>query len=155
MKIMLIRHGEAESSAPSDAERRLTARGETEVLACINRACTIQGVAPVAAEQILASPFVRAQQTAALVQGVLTPPIPIETWAEITPSGSSEIVLDKIINSNVSELVIVTHQPFVSRFIFYLTGAETRMGTASITSIRMDAMVVGCGEVEWILHSEC
>ena len=105
-------------------------------------------------EHIVASPFQRAQQTAVLAQSLFSPPIPIETWSEITPSGENEAVLDKLGGSKAAGLLLVTHQPFISSFIFYLTGSEIRMGTASIVSIQMNAMMVGCGEVDWVSHSE-
>jgi phosphohistidine phosphatase len=149
-----MRHGEAELSAKSDAGRNLTARGERQVLACVNQADASQNVLLAMVEQIVASPFVRAQQTAVLVQSLFSPPIPIETWSEITPSGSKENVLEKLGISKAAALMLVTHQPFIGNFIFYLTGSEIRMGTASIVSIQMNAMMAGCGEVDWVIHSE-
>lgn len=154
LKILLMRHGEAELSAKSDAGRNLTARGERQVLACANQANASQNDSLTVVEQIIASPFVRAEQTAVLVQSMFSPLIPIETWSEITPSGSKEVVLDKLSKSKAAVLMLVTHQPFIGKFIFYLTGDEIRMGTASIVSIQMSAMTARCGEVDWVLHSE-
>jgi phosphohistidine phosphatase len=149
-----MRHGEAELSAKSDAGRNLTARGERQVLACVNQAFASQNVSLMMVEQIMASPFIRAEQTAVLVQSLFSPPIPIETWSEITPSGSKENVLEKLSILKAAALMLVTHQPFIGNFIFYLTGSEIRMGTASIVSIQMNAMMAGCGEVDWVIHSE-
>jgi phosphohistidine phosphatase len=154
LKIILMRHGEAESSARSDAGRNLTAHGESQVQVCANQAYADQKDSLMMVEHIVASPFLRAQQTAVLAQSLFSPMIPIETWSEITPSGKNEAVLDKLDRSKAAALLLVTHQPFVSSFIFYLTGSEIRMGTASIASIQMNAMMVGCGEVDWVLHSE-
>jgi phosphohistidine phosphatase len=154
LKIILMRHGEAESSARSDAGRNLTAHGESQVRACAKGAYASQKVSLMMVERIVASPFLRAQQTAVLAQNLFSPPIPIETWSEITPSGKNEAVLDKLGRSKAAALLLVTHQPFVSNFVFYLTGSEIRMGTASMVSIQMNAMMVGCGEVDCELHSE-
>lgn len=154
MKILLMRHGEAESRAPSDEKRRLTARGESEVLSCASEAFANRLVPPTMIEQIIASPYVRAQQTAVLLQGLFTPLVPIETWSEIVPSGNGEVVLNRLRKLEVEELILVTHQPFVSNFIFYLTGTDVRMSTASIALLQMDVMVAGCGEVECVLHSK-
>ncbi|MGH8353342.1 MAG: histidine phosphatase family protein, partial [Pseudomonas sp.] len=58
MRLWLLRHGEAEPQARSDAERALTKHGRKEVL----KAAGHLAGRPLAA--ILASPYVRAQQTA-------------------------------------------------------------------------------------------
>lgn len=144
-----MRHGEAESAAKSDRERRLTPTGEREVVAVVGQLAKV-----VIPTRMIASPYVRAQQTAALVQGLSTNPGSLETWREIDPSGHCESVLDKLDRSKAGELMLVTHQPFISRFIFYLTGVEISMGTASMALIQLHEMVAGCGEVEWVIHSD-
>lgn len=58
MKLWLLRHGEAEPHASRDSERRLTAHGRKEVLQSAAR------LAGLPLDGILASPYVRAQQTA-------------------------------------------------------------------------------------------
>ena len=68
MKLWVLRHGEAEPRAKTDAERRLTAHGREQVL---HSAAYLIGQ-PLQA--IVASPYVRAQQTAALVHVLTTPP---------------------------------------------------------------------------------
>lgn len=65
MKLWLLRHGEAEPQARRDAERRLTAHGIKEAL---KSAAQLAGQ-PL--DGILASPYVRAQETAELVREAL------------------------------------------------------------------------------------
>ena len=65
MKLWVLRHGQAESHAPTDAQRNLTAHGREEVL---GSAAHLIGQSIAA---ILASPYVRAQQTAQLVREAL------------------------------------------------------------------------------------
>ncbi len=60
MKIFILRHGEAEHFANTDAERQLTPRGRTESEA-VARACKEQGFAQF--DKVLVSPYIRAQQT--------------------------------------------------------------------------------------------
>ena len=81
MNIILMRHGEAQLSARSDAGRNLTARGESQVRACANQAYADQKDSLMMVELIVASPFLRAQQTAVLAQSLFSPPVPIETWS--------------------------------------------------------------------------
>ena len=73
MKLWVLRHGEAEPRANSDAERRLTAHGREQVL---HSAARLLGQ-PLQA--IIASPYVRAQQTAALVHDTLGFAEPVRT----------------------------------------------------------------------------
>jgi broad specificity phosphatase PhoE len=61
-------------------------------------------------------------------------------------------VLDKLADLGRSDVMVVTHQPFISLFIYYFTGVETGMGTASIVEIRFEDLIEGCGEIEWIKH---
>lgn len=61
MKIYIMRHGEAQQFAPSDAQRALTDRGRHESEA-VARACANQrGVKGF--DLVLVSPYLRAQQT--------------------------------------------------------------------------------------------
>ena len=65
MRLWLLRHGEAEPQAASDAARELTAHGRKEV----QQAAAQLAGRPLTA--IVASPYVRAQQTAELVRSEL------------------------------------------------------------------------------------
>lgn len=74
MKIYIMRHGEAQQFAPSDAQRALTDRGRHESEA-VARACVNQrGVKGF--DLVLVSPYLRAQQTWEL----LTDHFPPKEW---------------------------------------------------------------------------
>ena len=90
MKLWVLRHGEAESHAPSDAQRNLTERGREEVL---HSAAHLIGQ-PISA--IIASPYVRAQQTAQLVREALGFVPEIRTVSWLTPDGNPLQVLEKL-----------------------------------------------------------
>jgi phosphohistidine phosphatase len=79
VKLWVLRHGEAEPRANTDAERRLTAHGREQVL---RSAAHLLGQ-PLQA--IIASPYVRAQQTAALVHDTLGFAEPVRTVPWLTP----------------------------------------------------------------------
>jgi phosphohistidine phosphatase SixA len=79
VKLWVLRHGEAEPRANTDAERRLTAHGREQVL---HSAAHLLGQ-PLQA--IIASPYVRAQQTAALVHDTLGFAEPVRTVPWLTP----------------------------------------------------------------------
>ena len=147
MRLYLMRHGEAESKSDSDMSRILTRQGQSDVMNIT--AGFMKRFKP---DIIASSPYIRAKQTAELVSRQLDLAKPVQLWDELIPSGRPSIVLDKITESGKTELMVVTHQPFISKFVDYLTGVEVGMGTASIVAIWFEELLEGCGEVEWIKH---
>lgn len=117
MKIFIMRHGEAEHFAASDAERVLTSRGISESVT-IAQICRDKGITAV--DLALVSPYVRAQQTWQQVQTVLTAS-EVETCHDITPYGQAESVFDylcaRIEIEQPQSLLLISHLPLVG----YLT----------------------------------
>lgn len=143
-----MRHGIAEPPRGDDFGRNLTPRG-------------VKGVKRSAAElssrqfipwTIFASPLVRARQTAELVQSELELRQPIRILDEITPDGDPVKVIGRLSMDVEKELcLLVTHQPFVSIFIKFLTNSDVFMDTASIACISMDVFEPNCGDLEWLV----
>ena len=131
----------------SDAKRRLTIAGRQEVVASAGK--IVERVRP---QSIVASPYTRAQQTAHLVRDVWNHEILIDTWDEIKPTGNCALVRDKLEGTALQDIMLVTHQPFISTFIRYLTGKEIPMAMAMIASIDIEVIAKEGGEVEWVEH---
>jgi len=140
MQLFVMRHGQASPTAPSDQQRPLTATGEQE-------ARLMGKWLSKAAEHIdciVVSPYVRAQQTAKLVQQTLSYDVKIETLDMITPSGSATLVhdyLDGLLAVNQYQTVLfVSHMPFVSYFVAELTydSQAPIFQTAGIAHIQYD-----------------
>lgn len=117
MKIFIMRHGEAEHYAPSDAERALTDRGRSASFAVAN-ACREQGIKQF--DKVLVSPYLRAQQTWQEISSLFDAKS-IETSDDITPYGDSEQVADYV-NAlieleQLDSILLVSHLPLVG----YLT----------------------------------
>lgn len=142
-----MRHGEAVQRSGSDEDRPLTNFGEQEVLLSAGR--IVDRLRP---QLIVASPYTRAQQTARLIRDVWHREILFATWAEITPSGDCTVVRDKLLTIASQNIMLVTHQPFISTFIRYLTGQEISMATATIASINIEVLAQESGEIEWVEH---
>lgn len=108
MELILWRHAEAEDFASSDLARRLTPRGERQAARMAQWLISKLGGAADAADQwrIIASPAVRARQTAAALQ------LPIETVAAIAPDAPADAILRAADwpNSAVN-VIVVGHQP--------------------------------------------
>ncbi len=141
MKLWLLRHGEAEARAASDELRELTAAGRAEVLrsALQLRDARLQ--------LILASPYVRAQQTAALVQQQLDWPGERHSVSWATPDGDPERALTELARLEVEELLLVTHNPFVGELAGWLLHghrqAPVAMGTASLLCLEAPLPLAG------------
>ncbi|TVT85535.1 phosphohistidine phosphatase SixA [Pseudomonas sp. H3(2019)] len=139
MKLWVLRHGEAESHARSDAERELTAHGREEVL---RSAAQLIGQ-PIQA--IIASPYVRAQQTAQLVREVLgfEPEIRTEAW--LRPESNPLTVADQL--DSAENILLVSHNPLVGSLIGYLQHGHLRapqpMSTASLAELEADLPLAG------------
>ena len=139
MKLWVLRHGEAEGHARSDAERNLTEHGRAEVL---RSAAHLIGQ-PLSA--ILASPYVRAQQTEHLVREALGFQPEIRTVPWLTPDGNPQQVLEKLDTDD--NVLLVSHQPLVGSLISFLQHGPLRqpqpMYTASLAELEGDFPLAG------------
>ncbi|CRM36170.1 MULTISPECIES: phosphohistidine phosphatase SixA [Pseudomonas] len=139
MKLWILRHGEAEGHAPSDAERNLTEHGRAEVL---RSAAHLIGQ-PITA--IIASPYVRAQQTAQLVREALGFEPQVRTVPWLTPEGNPLEVLQKLETDDT--VLLVSHQPLVGSLISFLQHGHQRqpqpMYTASLAELEGDFPLAG------------
>ena len=136
MKLWLLRHGEAEPHASRDSERRLTAHGRKEVLQSAAR------LAGLPLDGILASPYVRAQQTAELVREALGLVEPVGTAPWLTPDDDPREVLGFLDERSERNLLLVSHQPLVGALGGLLVHGNRRdplpMSTASLAELEGD-----------------
>lgn len=111
MKLWLLRHGEAEpeSARRFDAERRLTEYGELQAR---SSAGSLRGQPPFV---VIASPYRRAQQTAAAVCGVLAYEQGIQTVPWLTPDNDPKTVIGKLDMFSGQDLLLVSHQPLLGK----------------------------------------
>ncbi|MDX1298714.1 MAG: phosphohistidine phosphatase SixA [Pseudomonas sp.] len=141
MKLWLLRHGEAEPTARSDAERNLTAHGRQQVR---EAAAFLQG-RPLQA--VLVSPYVRAQQTADLLCEVLAFSGARESVTWLTPESNVRQAMRELDDYPFKELLLVTHQPLVGALAGLLVHGHRQqplpMNTASLALLEGDALVAG------------
>ncbi|BAO61144.1 phosphohistidine phosphatase SixA [Pseudomonas protegens] len=148
MKLWVLRHGQAESHAPTDAQRNLTAHGREEVL---GSAAHLIGQSIAA---ILASPYVRAQQTAQLVREALGFEGEIRTVPWLTPEANPLQVLEQL--DSADNLLLVSHQPLVGNLIGLLQHGHLRdpqpMNTASLAELEGDWPLAGLMTLNAVTH---
>lgn len=152
MRLWLLRHGEAEAQARSDAERRLTPRGCQEVR---QAAVQLEGRALGA---ILVSPYVRAQQTAALIREALGFTGGIHTVPWLTPDGDPREVLRQLDHYPQDELLLVSHQPLVGALAGLLIHGHRQqplpMHTASLAELEGDVLAAGLMDLLALVHPQ-
>jgi phosphohistidine phosphatase len=155
MILYFIRHGEAGHVAPSDFERTLTTRGEGTVHGVGSALAGIVG----RVHGILASPLVRAQQTAGILREYFDTAT-IETCEHLTPSAEPAHLLAELRHyTNDSNILLVSHEPFVSTCISYLTYGSTdariNIKPASVGCVHVGAMLErGAGRLDWLVTAE-
>ncbi|HGM5579362.1 TPA: phosphohistidine phosphatase SixA [Pseudomonas putida] len=141
MKLWILRHGEAEPRASTDAERRLTAHGREQVL---HSAARLLGQ-PLQA--IVASPYVRAQQTAALVHDTLGFAESVRTVPWLTPESDVRQVIGEIERLGLEHVLLVSHQPLVGALVGMLEHGHLQqpapMSTASLAELEGDWPLAG------------
>lgn len=122
MLLTIWRHGEA-GPAPRDAERELTERGRSEVTAtaeAFTQWLTQLGHPKV--EQLRHSPLTRASQTAAILRGVLRP---VSCVADQVLAPGADLGSKMWQAIDASHVLLVSHEPFVSRAIAVWSDDET------------------------------
>lgn len=136
-----MRHGEAEPHAGSDAERRLTRHGREQAL---------RAAAPLLGQPlqaIIASPYVRAQQTAALVHQALERDDSVRTASWLTPEQDVRRVLEELALLGIEHVLLVSHQPLVGLLTSLLEHGHVQqplgMSTASLVELEGDFILAG------------
>ncbi len=148
MDLYLLRHGIAEdfSADGRDASRALTPDGIAK-LRTYGPMLARMAVAPT---QILASPLVRAQQTAAIVAELLG-----QTHAT-EPLLGLDFDIDRLArliaaNRDAASLLLVGHEPGMSQTIGDLTGARAEMKKGALALVTLSSPAVMSGFLRWLL----
>ncbi len=149
MRLLIMRHGEAQPQLHDDFNRQLTSHGFLEAQKA--GAWLKQAINQV--DYALVSPFIRAQQTFQMVSGVVDV-VDHETYRDIVPSGSASMVHDYVDvllreNPEIENLLIVAHMPIVTYLLDnFCQRFEARLfPTAAIAQLSYD-VEVGKAEIE-------
>ncbi|GAA4650071.1 phosphohistidine phosphatase SixA [Kistimonas scapharcae] len=131
MKLYIMRHGEAAPFADVDRNRSLSEHGRWQVSEVARQ------MSGLPLNGILASPYLRAQQTAELMQvGMTAMGIPVVCCDQLIPDASVRAVLGAIPDSGC--WLLVSHMPLVSSLAGLLMQDAPDQGVIFST-----AMVVG------------
>jgi phosphohistidine phosphatase len=157
MKLVLIRHAEAkaigEDGIATDFDRSLTEHGKSQA-AAMAKALAERGLCP---DVILASPYVRAMETATIVAAVLTP--------DRLPVVNEFLRLEEMRPRKLTaalpagkRIVLVGHMPDLAQYAGWLLGCSNdaidfEKGAAACLAFGKSAGK-GQGELRWLVSPE-
>lgn len=153
MKLWILRHGEAEHRKTSDPERALTEEGHKEAHAAGHSVAKHAGAGLV----VLASPYRRAQQTAeAVLQELNRPVTTLQTVSWCTPEDDPIAALNHLALREETELLLVSHMPFVSALAGLLVEGDLCAGppmrTASLVELDVPIVAAGAAQLLSLRH---
>lgn len=152
--LLIMRHGEAVPGHP-DSQRELTAQGRQEAARMALWLLSRLDEAQRETLRIAASPYTRAQQTAAIVAERLG--ARVETLALITPDDPIDPVIDWLqANADQTPWLLVSHMPLVGALTARLVDGDPRsslpMPTAGIAALEADVWAAGCAQLKAFSH---
>lgn len=147
MKLYFFRHADAATQAVNDDDRAISKKGRKQCKS-VATFCNRQGIKP---DLILASPLLRAQQTAKPIAGKLGIQIETVPWL-VYETPSAEALEQLATRAESSSIMIVGHEPDFSQLAATLLGAnhETiHIRKASLLLIDVTEFRRGGGRLEW------
>lgn len=154
MRLYIVRHGEAERRAATDAERALTPQGRHRV-AALWQALSAEGVKP---GRLVSSPYVRARQTAETIAGVVGD-ASLDTLDLLVPEGAPTAVLDWLMAAapGDEDLVLVSHMPLVGQLTGLLAdsaGAHVPFSVGTVACLEVEVAAAGGARLLWLRAPE-
>ncbi|WP_227429597.1 phosphohistidine phosphatase SixA [Psychrobacter sp. I-STPA6b] len=118
MKLILVRHGQAEDYQQNDKTRQLTAFGQQQAQQTAQY--IMQKYQP---DLFIVSPYDRAQQTLAKFTQ-LAPEVEIQTYADITPADNAMSALRHLGDVSAECVLVVCHMPIVAKMAALVTATH-------------------------------
>ena len=147
MRLYLLRHGEA-ANGGNDYARPLTDKGRQQV----NDQLIFSGP-KIFYDALWVSPYVRAVQTAKIWSEALD--VAPRSTDLIVPNANIQLFYDELNVQQVNSLMVVAHNPFLSRLVMDFCGNPQQflgMDTASLVALEYDYAASGLGELLWVSH---
>jgi phosphohistidine phosphatase len=154
MEVFVLRHGQAEPQCTTDEARNLTQKGRMDVAASANN--SLEELMRI--KEIWASPLVRAQQTAEIVQAILREKgvsVDIKTTSLIEPESHPRAFFQKLQEESVPSVLLASHMPFVGDFLDLFCGGARggfMMATSSLAKVSCEIPAAGLGDLCWLRH---
>ena len=145
MKLYLMRHGEAETFAKSDAARALTNTGRAAVA---SKADLLPAI-----DQLIVSPYLRALQTADILveAGVAVQHRLVDE--RVLPDCGLGPIVDQLIDTDRQNQLIVAHNPLLSLLVHELCGEQAQgisLATAQLACLEAEVFQPECATLHWV-----
>ena len=158
MNLYLLRHGIAvEPGTPGyekDSERPLTPEGKNR----LRQIAAAMKKMDLRFDLILSSPFLRARQTAEIIAGSLKLKKQPGFSDALTPDGNSKALVRQLneLNPVPEDILLVGHEPYLSRLIALLTAGETGVAIGlkkgGLGKLEAESLHYGrCAQLAWLL----
>jgi len=149
MQVFIMRHGDAALDAASDSVRPLTQCGCDESLKMATWLSEKVG----RIERVLVSPYLRAEQTLAVVGEAIALPEKVDVLPELTPGGDPGLVADylqMLACEGVSSVLVVSHLPLVGYLVSALCPQQNppMFTTSAIACVTLDCATAQ-GALDW------
>ena len=150
MELYLLRHADADTIAETDDARPLSEKGEGQGKK-VARFCDAHGMSTM---RVLASPVLRARQTAAIVVAHLDLKLEIAPWLAcgMRPAEAATRLREF---SGESALMLVGHEPDFSALVGFLAGMPSgeniEIRKASLTRLTVFALEKGGARLDFSL----
>jgi phosphohistidine phosphatase len=150
MKLYVTRHAAAEdaSAAPNDFDRAVTLKGRKRAVE-VARVLLAEKETP---DIIVASPLVRAVQTAEIIASVTNPPEGVAVRQELAPGNTAFPLLQELGRAGTRGVMLVGHEPGLSELMIALLGdgAWPKGFTKSMVAcVKIDE--AGVPKLRWVL----
>jgi phosphohistidine phosphatase len=146
VRIFLLRHGDAGFEADSDALRTLSSRGKADVWNVARQLASRQDEL----QTMLVSPYLRARQTAEQFANVVSINS-IKESDKLTPEADSGQALALLEQNASDSLLVVSHNPLVSRLISLLVEGSPQpdhyLDTSQLACVETEVIAPGCGRM--------
>lgn len=147
MRLAIVRHGEAQAftGGATDAARQLTPAGGADV----DRLGGWLAERDIGVWRIIASPYVRAQQTAVRLAVQLGYDNGIETEPCLQPDTRPAAAIERIAAVGADTVLLVSHQPLVGRLLKLLVSGDDLpvFAPACCAVVEADVMAAGCASL--------
>lgn len=135
MDLFFIRHGEAEPEAAHDAGRALTPAGRAGISG-VARGLARRHVRP---EAIWHSPYLRAQQTALMIQAAIGGQLLEDgRFVPDAPARAAAQAILSFAEQHPAPLVVVGHLPLLPSLVDWLAAERVSFGTGSVAYLRVE-----------------
>lgn len=140
MRLFIMRHGEASFDAASDELRSLTEKGRVALQAYES----VFSQLPITA--VFCSPYRRTQQTLSCLPVANKPSLVAWLTPDVRPQSAIESLYQAASSfDDDAVILLVTHQPLVSKMIELLSGQSVAMSPGSLAVVDTEVIAAGLG----------